>query len=106
MVRRVYKLYPQVFAFHNLVAAESTAARGKRRRPDVARFDYHLEGQLLRLRDDTDSASVVVVRGGPHPHPPRPCGPQPLRSALALLLAPGRRGSQTSAMAGWRYDEV
>src|SRR5581483_3131700 len=41
--------------------------------------------------DDTDSASVVVVRGGPHPQPPRPCGPQTLRRALALLLAPGRR---------------
>jgi retron-type reverse transcriptase len=52
MVHRAYDLYPQVHAFHNLVAAERTAARGKRGRPDVARFEYRLEDELLRLHEE------------------------------------------------------
>ncbi|MBF6591533.1 MAG: RNA-dependent DNA polymerase [Ktedonobacterales bacterium] len=52
MVKRAYDLYPQVCAFHNLVWAERTAARGKRGRPDIARFEYRLEDELLGLRDE------------------------------------------------------
>src|SRR5579862_3644534 len=52
MGRRAYHFYSQVYAFHNLVAAEHTAGRGKRGRPDVARFEYRLEDELLRLQDE------------------------------------------------------
>ncbi|WIG58164.1 MAG: Retron-type RNA-directed DNA polymerase [Ktedonobacterales bacterium] len=45
-------LYEQLCSFENLLRAYRAAARGKRSRPDVAQFDYHLEGQLLRLRDE------------------------------------------------------
>ncbi len=63
MVRRVYDLYPRVYAFENLVAAEHAAARGKRRRPDVARFEYHLEDELVRLQADLRARTY---RPGPY----------------------------------------
>ncbi len=44
--------WERLCSFENLLLAYRLAARGKRRRPDIARFDYHLEGQLLRLRDE------------------------------------------------------
>lgn len=57
MPRHVYDLYPLVHDFANLIHAERAAARGKRHRPDVAAFEYHLEDQLLSiqatLRDKT-----------------------------------------------------
>lgn len=43
-------LYEELCSFENLLRAYRDAARGKRSRPDVAAFDYHLEGNLLRLR--------------------------------------------------------
>ncbi len=42
-------LFPQIAAFENLHAAWEAARRGKRRRPDVARFERLLEPNLLRL---------------------------------------------------------
>ncbi len=51
MGKRVYDLYPQVYAFENLLFAERDAARGKRGRPDVAAYEYHLEDELLKLGD-------------------------------------------------------
>jgi RNA-directed DNA polymerase len=50
MVKRAYDLYSRIYAFDNLVAAERAAARGKRGRPDVARFDYYVEDELVRLQ--------------------------------------------------------
>ncbi len=50
--KRVHNLYPQVYAFENLLFAERDAARGKRGRPDVAAFEYHLEDELLGLQQD------------------------------------------------------
>ncbi len=50
MVKRAYDLYPRVYAFDNLVWEERTAARGKRGRPDIAAFEYHLEDHLLELQ--------------------------------------------------------
>ncbi|MFI5274666.1 MAG: reverse transcriptase domain-containing protein [Ktedonobacterales bacterium] len=44
-------------SFENLLRAYRSAARGKRGRPDVAAFDYHLEGQLLHLRDELAAGS-------------------------------------------------
>jgi retron-type reverse transcriptase len=44
-------LYERLCSFENLLYAYRRAARGKRSRPDVAAFDYHLESHLLRLRD-------------------------------------------------------
>ncbi len=50
---KTYKnLYPQVCDFTNLYYAYRAAARGKRGRPDVAAFDFDLESNLLRLREE------------------------------------------------------
>ncbi len=52
-------LFDQVADFSNLLLAYRKAARGKRFHEDVATFDYHLEGQLLRLRDELRSERYV-----------------------------------------------
>ena len=43
-------LYPQVWAFENLLAAAKKAQRGKRREPDVYAFNADLERNLLELQ--------------------------------------------------------
>jgi hypothetical protein len=43
-------LYERLCSFENLLRSYRDAARGKHARPDVAAFDYDLEGHLLRLR--------------------------------------------------------
>ncbi|MDX1984578.1 MAG: reverse transcriptase/maturase family protein [Bryobacteraceae bacterium] len=47
---RVGGLWPQITAFENLMEAARAAARGKRKRPDVARFLLNLEPELHTLR--------------------------------------------------------
>ncbi len=42
-------LFSQIASFENLFAAWEAAQRGKRRRPDVAAFERHLESHLLQL---------------------------------------------------------
>jgi RNA-directed DNA polymerase len=42
-------LYPQVYAFDNLLAAFYKARKGKRSKPSVARFEYNLEREILQL---------------------------------------------------------
>lgn len=50
---KTYKhLYPQITAFENLRQAFKKAARGKRKRPDVADFEFNLESNLLVLQDE------------------------------------------------------
>ncbi|HUY77516.1 MAG TPA: reverse transcriptase/maturase family protein [Ktedonobacterales bacterium] len=44
-------LFERLWSFGNLWRAYCQAARGKRTRPDVATFDYDMEGRLLQLRD-------------------------------------------------------
>lgn len=52
MGKRIYQIYPQVYAFENLYFAARDAARGKRGRPDVATFEYHIEEELLQLQTE------------------------------------------------------
>lgn len=49
MPKRFNNLFPQIASFENLFAAWEAAQRGKRRRPDVAAFERHLEPNLLQL---------------------------------------------------------
>jgi retron-type reverse transcriptase len=51
-MKRVGNLWQQVVSFENLLAAAQAAARGKRKRPDVARFLMNLEGELAKLREE------------------------------------------------------
>ena len=57
-------LYEQLCSIENLLRSYRDAARGKRSRPDVAAFDYGLEGNLLRLRRQ-------LLDGSWRPHPYR-----------------------------------
>jgi len=49
-VKRHAGLFAQVVSFENLLRAVGRAARGKRDRPSVARFEFHLERELLTLQ--------------------------------------------------------
>ena len=45
-------LYPQVYSWYNLLLAADGAARGKRGQEAVARFEYHLEDNLVALQEE------------------------------------------------------
>lgn len=61
---KTYKhLYPQITAFENLRQAFKGAARGKRQRPDVADFEYHLEANLWQLQAEL---SAQTYQPGPY----------------------------------------
>ncbi len=49
-MKRHGELWARLTSFENLYRAACKAARGKRRRPNVARFHFQLERQLLRLQ--------------------------------------------------------
>jgi len=51
-VKRVDGLFSRIVAFDNLLAAERRAARGKRDRPAVQRFEFHLERELILLQQE------------------------------------------------------
>jgi hypothetical protein len=50
-------LYPQIVSFENLFSAARRAALGKKTRPDVARFLFDLEMNVLQLREELLSQS-------------------------------------------------
>jgi retron-type reverse transcriptase len=50
-MRRTGGLFARIIAFENLLAAERRAARGKRDRASVARFEFHLERELIALQE-------------------------------------------------------
>ena len=51
-MKRQGGLFARIVTFENLLRAARWAARGKRDRPTVARFEFHLEPELLRLQDE------------------------------------------------------
>lgn len=57
-------LYEQIFPFEHLLDAYRRARRGKRRRPDVAAFEFRYEDELLRLRDELRDAYTQVYFPG------------------------------------------
>ena len=52
-------LYPLITAFENLHRAFKNAARGKRRRPDVAAFEFDLERNLLELQTELETQTYT-----------------------------------------------
>jgi RNA-directed DNA polymerase len=57
MPKSFNNLFPQIARFENLHAAWEAARRGKRRRPDVAAFERHLESNLLSLERQLHAGS-------------------------------------------------
>ncbi len=56
-MRRTGNLWTQVTSWENLMEAARTAARGKRKRPDVARFLHEVENNLCRLQRELEDGS-------------------------------------------------
>jgi len=51
-MKRHGNLWPQITVFENLLQAARQAQRGKRFRPNVLEFNYHLETELARLQTE------------------------------------------------------
>ncbi len=63
MARSYTDLYPRISAFGNLRHAFRKAARGKRKNPEVAAFEFSLESNLVRLQSQLEEHSY---RPGPY----------------------------------------
>jgi RNA-directed DNA polymerase len=58
-------LFGQVIRFDNLLlAAARKAARGKQDNPSVARFEFHLEQELLALQEEPATGAYAPPRFG------------------------------------------
>ena len=62
MAKRYTDLYSSLTTFENLYLAYQKAARGKRGQPPVARFDYNLEENLVRLQEELANKSYQPGR--------------------------------------------
>jgi RNA-directed DNA polymerase len=62
-MKRYGRLWEEMISFENLLRAAHAAARGKRFKPGVARFFFHLEPQLLRLHEEL---AAETYRPGPY----------------------------------------
>jgi retron-type reverse transcriptase len=50
---KIYKnFYPQIYDLFNLWGAFTKASKGRRGHPSIAAFEYNLEPELIRLRDE------------------------------------------------------
>jgi len=62
-MKRVGYIWDRLIGFENLLRAAETACKGKRLRPDVARFHFGLERELWRLHDELRTRTY---RPGPY----------------------------------------
>ena len=58
-MKRAGNLWPAVTAWANLVESARMAALGKRARPDVARFLFHLEPRVCALQRELEDGSYA-----------------------------------------------
>ena len=58
-------MYNQLISWHNLLLAYRKAAKGKRGHSNVARFEYRLEDNLLRLQQELQDQTYEP---GPYTH--------------------------------------
>ena len=56
-MKRIGHLFEQIVRFDNLLAAAHKAVQGKKNRPPVAAFYFHLETELLQLERELLSKS-------------------------------------------------
>lgn len=56
-MKRIGNLWPQLTSWENLAESARAAARGKRKRPDVARFLHELEPNLCRLQRELEEGT-------------------------------------------------
>jgi retron-type reverse transcriptase len=58
-MKRFGNLYPQIIDFDNLLISARQAQRGKRFRPNVLEFNYHLESELERLQTELREQTYI-----------------------------------------------
>lgn len=58
-MKRYGNLWPDIIAFENLLQAARQAQKGKRYRPNVLDFNYHLDRELLRLQTELTDKSYT-----------------------------------------------
>ena len=51
-MKRAGNLWPELTSWENLLASALAAARGKRKRPDVARFLFNLEPNVCSIQKE------------------------------------------------------
>ncbi len=56
-MKRIGNLWPQVTSWENLMESARAAARGKRKRPDVARFLHEVEPNLCALQRELEEGT-------------------------------------------------
>lgn len=61
-MKRYGNFYPEIYAFSNLVRAARQAQKGKRTKPNVARFNFRLEHELLTLQQELQSQTWTPGR--------------------------------------------
>jgi len=66
-MKRFKNLYPQIYDFQNLLLAARRAQRGKRFRPDVAKFNLNVEKELFEIQHEL---RTKTYRHGPYHHFP------------------------------------
>lgn len=59
MAHTFRNLWPRLLSWDNLLLAYRRCRRGKRSRPDAARFDFEWEANLLALRRELESGTYV-----------------------------------------------
>ncbi len=62
-MKRYKNLYPQIYAFDNLLLAANNARKGKRYHSEVARFEFKREENLLKLEDEL---KTYIYQPGPY----------------------------------------
>jgi RNA-directed DNA polymerase len=62
-MKREGDLWPQITDFENLLKSARQAQRGKRFRPNVLHFNYHLEQELIQLQAELQSQVVHLCKG-------------------------------------------
>ena len=63
MAKQFFHLYPSLTHFDNLYLAFKKAAKGKRGQPQVATFEFYLEGNLFQLQEELETQTY---RPGPY----------------------------------------
>ena len=66
-MHRIGHIWEQVVSLDNLYTAYCKARKGKRRRPDVARFSLDLEQNLLTLQQELVPAPIPPATTGSSP---------------------------------------
>ncbi len=104
---KTYKrLYPRIHEFETLYLAFLKARRGKRKRPDVAAFEFNLEFELPRLQEElADEKLKGIANPNALKSDDVATWPAPARRRYSKLLTDGASNKDASLWVREEYDE-